>query len=150
MRRLSRLEHIYEEHPLYFFTFCTPQRQDLLANPQVHDSFRTFAQEAVSRDILVGRYVLMPDHMHLFATFGEQNQISMWIKSLKNTLSKTLRTNGVAAPHWQKGFFDHLLRGQESYEAKWQYVYENRVRKALVTDAGAWPYQGEINPLDFD
>jgi putative transposase len=148
--RLSRLDRIYEERLFYFFTFCTYGRRPILANSQVHDSFRAFAHQALGRHIFVGRYVMMPDHIHLFGAFAEQDQVSTWIKSLKNSLSKSLRMSGGPAPHWQKGFFDHLLRGEDSYEAKWQYVRENPVRKSLVTDAENWPYQGEIEPLGFD
>src|SRR5688572_19133051 len=39
--------------------------------------------------VRVGRYVLMPDHIHLFAAFGVGAIcLSTWIKSLKNTISK--------------------------------------------------------------
>lgn len=69
------------------------------------------------------------------------------MKSLKNSLSKTLRGSDVPAPHWQKGFFDHVLRSEESYSEKWLYVAENPVRKQLSASPEAWPYHGEIYPL---
>ena len=118
----------------------------------------------------------MPDHLHLFVAFGEEYEsalveaqvrrsqtgatgvaavcsrrlspLSEWMKSLKNYLSKTLRGMNEPAPHWQKGFFDHVLRSQESYSAKWLYVAENPVRKRLVTHPEDWPYRGEIHPLE--
>jgi len=72
------------------------------------------------------------------------------MKSLKNTLSKTLRIDGIAAlPHWQKGFFDHVLRSEESYEEKWHYVRENPVRAGLVKDREEWPFWGEIFDLRY-
>jgi putative transposase len=55
---------------------------------------------------------------------------------------------GVSAPHWQKGFFDHVLRSEESYSEKWLYVVENPVRRGLVAQAQDWPFQGEIAPLE--
>ncbi len=73
--------------------------------------------------------------------------LSDWMKSLKNSLSKTLREMQIPAPHWQKGFFDHVLRSEESYSEKWLYVAENPVRKGLVARYEDWPYQGEICPL---
>jgi hypothetical protein len=30
----------------------------------------------------------------------------------------------VASPHWQKGFFDHILRSGDSYSEKRNYVRE--------------------------
>ena len=74
--------------------------------------------------------------------------LSIWIKSLKNSLSKCLRQAGVPAPHWQKDFFDHLLRSNESYSAKWEYVRQNPVRAGLVKDADDWEFRGEICDLD--
>ena len=47
-----------------------------------------------------------------------------------------------------RGFFDHLLRNDESYGAKWRYVRDNPVRHGLVSSFEEWPYQGEIVHID--
>jgi REP element-mobilizing transposase RayT len=87
----------------------------------------------------------MPDHIYLFASFGpESKSVSAWIKSLKNAISKTLNSATLSGPHWQKGFFDHVIRSDESYERKWLYVRENPVRAGLVCSAEDWPFAGEI------
>ena len=49
---------------------------------------------------------------------------------------------------WQPGFFDHLLRHDESYAEKWLYVRDNPVRKHLVVNWSDWPYRGEIMIID--
>jgi REP element-mobilizing transposase RayT len=148
--KLTRLDEIYPGYSIFFITFCTHKQQTLLANSSVHDSFRRFSISAEERNTLVGRYVIMPDHIHFFVHFGDAMQISIWMKSLKNSLSKTLRSLGDPAPHWQKGYFDHLVRSEQSYEEKWIYVEQNPVRKELVGEAYLWPYQGEVAPLPFD
>ncbi|HYY35423.1 MAG TPA: transposase [Candidatus Binatia bacterium] len=115
----------------------------------MHETFLHFAKEVPSHGAWVGAYVIMPDHLHLFvATDDEKIAISAWMKSLKNTISKTLRANGVAPPHWQKTFFDHVLPSSESYSEKWNYVRENPVRARLVANAEDWPYVGEIFALE--
>ena len=43
-----------------------------------------------------------------------------------------------------RGFFDHLLRSEESYAQKWDYVRENPVRAQLVERVEDWPYAGEL------
>ena len=48
---------------------------------------------------------------------------------------------------WQAEFFDHVLRSEESYSEKWDYVRENPTRGALVAAADDWPWQGEIESL---
>jgi putative transposase len=49
---------------------------------------------------------------------------------------------------WQPGFFDHLLRNDESYSQKWEYVRLNPVRAGLVKRADEWPHQGEFVAID--
>jgi REP element-mobilizing transposase RayT len=87
----------------------------------------------------------MPNHVHLFARGGPDFDLTQWMRMLKRTLSK-----GISAepPHWQKGFFDHLIRRSESYSAKWEYVHQNPVRAGLVSNTEQWPWQGEIDRLE--
>jgi putative transposase len=126
--RLRRLEQVYERCPIYFLTAGTFERRALLANTRVHEAFVGFAEKAAERGAWVGKYVLMPDHLHLFLVVDDTRiRLSAWVKSLKNVLSKVLRVEGIDAPHWQKGFFDHVLRGSESYAQKWIYVRDNPV-----------------------
>jgi len=233
--RLKRLDRLFTSHPLYFVTACTEDRKPILASPKVHEDFRKFCQAGLARGVFVGKYVLMPDHLHLFVAFGDEYEaalterrinrqsqtrgtehdavravfdhrpsapsgpnrqsqtdatehdavtavfdhrptppsepnrqsqtdatehnavaavydrrlspLSAWMKSLKNSLSKTWRGMNVPAPHWQKGFFDHVMRSEESYSEKWLYVAENPVRKKLAVRFEDWPYQGEMYPL---
>ena len=49
----------------------------------------------------------------------------------------TARHTGVV---WQKGFFDHRLRGDESFEEKASYIRMNPVRKGLAAKPEEWPY----------
>jgi REP element-mobilizing transposase RayT len=96
--RLTRLDRIYEKDPIFFITCCTPERKKTLANDSIHHSFQNFCQSAKERHIFVDRYVIMPDHLHFFLHLAESMKLSIWIKSLKNSLSKTLRESGIMAP----------------------------------------------------
>src|SRR5256885_7799013 len=102
--RLKRLEHLFTDRSIFFITLCSHDRRRLLNNDYMHETFKGFAQEASSHGVFVGNYVLMPDHLHLFAAFSsEAMPVSLWVKSLKNSLSKALRQEGIPSPHWQKG-----------------------------------------------
>ena len=148
--RLHRLEWVYKGSPIYFVTTCTHQRRAILANTMIHRVFVNFSKAAANQGAFVGCYVLMPDHVHLFVCLApETTTLSSWMKSLKNALSKELRQVRIAAPHWQKGFFDHVLRSSESYSEKWQYVANNPVRAGLVRTTEEWAFQGEIHHLEF-
>jgi putative transposase len=133
--------------PFYFVTFNTHQRQPLLANDALHQAWLTFARQATDHGAAVGRYVLMPDHAHLFVWLAPETDLANWVRALKAVLGKELLRQGHPKPHWQEGFFDHLLRSDESYGKKWEYVRQNPVRKGLCDRATDWPYQGEVTEL---
>jgi hypothetical protein len=93
---------------------------------------------------IVGRYVIMPDHVHLFVRGDRSFTLSSWIGGLKRAMCVALKL----ACLWQPGFFDHILRSDESYAEKWNYVRGNSVRAGLVRTADEWPYQGEFVLID--
>jgi len=129
---------------VFFVTFCTQERRKLLATDAVHSAFVAFASQANSRhNVAVDRYVIMPDHVHFFVRRPDDLELGRWVGMLKQTLAKQVAPAGTL-PVWQRGFFDHLLRNDESYAQKWNYVRENPVRAGLVTNAEDWPYSGEI------
>ena len=41
---------------------------------------------------------------------------------------------------WQRDFFDHRLRHNESLNEKADYILMNPVRASLVTDPAHWPH----------
>jgi putative transposase len=148
--RLKRLDTVYQHAPIYFVTACAANRRKLLANEAIHSAFKTFADRASNFGAWIGAYVLMPDHLHFFVAIDDAKlSLSVWMKSLKGTLSSELRAQGSASPYWQRGFFDHVLRSSDSYSEKWNYVRENPIRAGLVTNWEEWPYLGEIFDLEF-
>lgn len=151
-RRPPRLGRLFANvRPFYFITFNTYERRSLLARDEVHQTFCTFSINAQQRDVAVGRYVIMPDHVHFFVAFPADGiTLPLWVQSLRNVIGKKLLQLGIHKPHWQEGFFDHLLRSRESYSEKWDYVQMNPVRAELCGTPEDWPYQGEIVRIPFD
>ncbi len=150
-RRPPRLSRLFDTaRPFYFITFNTYKRRNFLARPEVHEAFCIFCFKAQEHDVAVGRYVIMPNHVHLFAAFSlGGTALRNWVQSLRSVIGKRLLTIGLNKPHWQEGFFDHLLRSHESYSQKWEYVRMNPVRAQLCQSPEAWPYQGEIIQIPF-
>jgi len=148
--RLQRLKWLFTDRPLFFITAATYRRRRLLDQPRVHEAFRSFCEKGPARGVFVGRYVLMPDHLHCFVGVAPGGlSLSKWVQILKVTLAKSLREQEHQGPFWQKGFFDHVLRSGESYNRKWEYVRENPVRAGLVKQSADWPFQGEIHRLSI-
>ena len=128
-RRPLRLSRVFGTSPLYFITFCTHGRRSYLARDEIHAAFVLFVERA-ERDfgIAVGRYVIMPEHVHLFVRGGPNFVLGRWIGMLKQSLAKASNRSRRGTQIWQEGFFDHVLRSNESYAQKWEYVHENPVR----------------------
>jgi REP element-mobilizing transposase RayT len=149
-RRPPRLPTVFQNvRPFFFITLNTYQRRPILANPSLLRVWLQFAQSATDRGVAVGRYVLMPDHVHLFAWFAPEMDMAQWVGTMKRVLGKELQRQGTDGPYWQEGFFDHLMRSDESYGEKWEYVRQNPVRKGLCDTPEDWPYQGEVMQLDW-
>jgi putative transposase len=144
--RPPRLERIIPDAPLFFVTFSTRDRKAIAPLSRAHAAFRSYAERAIAEfNVAVGRYVIMPDHIHLFVTGDPEFRLSPWVGGLKRALSVALE---IRHGLWQPGFFDHILRSDESYSQKWEYVRDNPVRAGLVTNWEDWPHQGEVVLID--
>jgi putative transposase len=147
---LKRLDRIWIENPIYFITACTNERNHILANPFAAAILIEEWKSASDRhDWHVGCYVIMPDHVHFFCAPGnDAKDHSMFMKFWKEWTSKKIKEKCNIEGHiWQREFFDHLLRSEESYLQKWDYVYHNPIRAGLVKEASEWLWQGEIEIL---
>ncbi len=80
-------------------------------------------------------FLIMPDHVHALVSFPPsgrklQSVVSDWKRW-------TARHLGL---DWQKDFFEHRLRHDESAREKSDYILANPVRAKLVTRPEDWPY----------
>jgi putative transposase len=168
-----RLQRIFQRYdpPLYFVTLCTVRRKNVLANEIVHRAIIQYAERGIERNVASGRYVIMPDHIHLFVRGGPEFQLGLWVRGLKRVVAAAVTGGRGGSPGsnvsppaardggsynirdrrtqvWQRGFFDHLLRNSESYGQKWDYLWMNPVRAGLVDKPEDWPFAGEIVEID--
>ena len=97
---------------------------------------------------LAGRYVVMPEHIHLFAGPGGIDvPFDNWVRYWKSLFTKRHRN---PAHLWQPDHWDRRLRSGERYEEKWGYTFLNPVRKGLVIRPEDWKYAGELNVLPWN
>jgi len=137
--------HRVVEHPdrptIVFVTVCTNLRQPVLSNERVHALLRDVWSSAGAW--VVGRYVIMPDHVHLFAGVGSRElPLTNWVSFWKRAFT---RRHGVAL--WQENYWDTTLRNASHAGERWEYIRQNPVRAGLVANADDWPWQGELNEL---
>jgi putative transposase len=139
---------IANQSVLIFITCTVAKRRPLLSRPEVHQLLREVWCR--SNHWLVGRYVLMPDHLHLHCASRTlpRTPLKRWMEFWRATASREWPWP-AEKPVWQKDFFDRQLRSTESYAQNSAYRLENPVRAGLVRNAADWPYQGELNPLTW-
>jgi REP element-mobilizing transposase RayT len=97
---------------------------------------------------MLGRYIIMPDHLHLFCAPREVHPqpLTQWVAYWKSHSARNW-PDRAQSPIWQRHFWDTQLRRGESYDAKWDYVVANPMRAGLVSRSEDWPYQGELHEL---
>jgi len=91
-RHLRRLERVWIDSPIYFVTTCTKDRHAVLARDDITN---VLIQEwSAARDRhgwIVGRYVVMPDHVHFFCRPEyEAKPLSEFVASWKRWTSRTI------------------------------------------------------------
>jgi putative transposase len=122
---------------IFFVTICTePRRLNQLCHPAVADRLR----ESVGRREELGYWwvpvlVLMPDHVHLLVSRGSGFDLARTVRAWKRYTSRWL---GI---RWQRDWFEHRLRDEESLEEKGAYILANPVRAGLVDSPEEWPYR---------
>jgi putative transposase len=131
-----------------FVTVCTANRRPLLANHQAATILRHCWRRAANGWV-VGRYVLLPDPVHLFCAPHGDVSLGRWVQFWKALATRQWRAD-IRRPLWQRDFWDTQLRSSDGYDEKWEYVRWNPVRHGLVDHPDRWPFQGEIESLEFD
>jgi REP element-mobilizing transposase RayT len=138
--------HEKDNRPIVIFlTVCTEKRKRILDNTSALCVLLEAWRDADAW--LVGRYVLLPDHIHLScAPVQRQIPLTKWVKYWKSLASNRWLVREQQSI-WQIDFWDTQLRQGESYAQKWDYVWRNPVRYGIVTSPEDWPFSGEMNPL---
>ena len=135
---------------ILFVTLCTEGRMPILASHNIV-SLIVSAWSAADKWI-VGQYVIMPDHIHFFCSpaTNPPYDFQKWIIYWKRlTTQIAARADARPSRLWQSGCWDTQIRTGSQYKEKWEYVRNNPVRKGLVVHADDWPYQGQMNVLEW-
>jgi putative transposase len=130
---------------LIYVTVTVDRRRSILNRK---DSVQTILDAWKTADEwLVGRYVIMPEHMHFFCAPRVQNRtLKQWMQFWRSSAARRWPREDEK-PIWQKDFFDRQLRSGESYRQKWLYVWHNPFVAKFCSRPQDWPWQGELNTL---
>jgi putative transposase len=121
---------------IYFITICCRRREknqlcDEGTAKILFDTARNYHESGRWNLTLL---LLMPDHLHGLIGIDGHDSLSQLIRSYKRITAK------LANIEWQRNFFDHRLRHDESLGEKFAYICQNPVRARLVGNDSDWPY----------
>ena len=122
---------------IYFITIaCAPRGPNQLANPET--SRGLFDTVRHRQELFLWWphvFLLMPDHLHALLSFPPSGKtLKMVVSKWKEWTAKQYRIQ------WQRDFFEHRLRREESRRQKADYILHNPVRQGLVSRWEDWPY----------
>ncbi len=124
------------EDATYFLTVCCDVRgtNQLCLPPIASVIFESVEFRQARGDWWVHLLLLMPDHLHALVVFPPDKEMKQVVAQWKEILAKRI---GI---QWQRDFFDHRLRKEESLREKADYILENPIRKGLVTRTEDWTF----------
>jgi putative transposase len=128
----------------YFITVCCSQRREnqLCYEHVARTVFSTAAMYHKRQVWYLILLLLMPDHLHTLVSISGDRSLARTIGNFKRATSK------FAGIEWQRNFFDHRLRSDESLEGKAIYIRQNPVRAGLVKNERNWQYVMDRSSLD--
>jgi REP-associated tyrosine transposase len=91
------------------------------------------------RETTLYAWCIMPDHVHLLV---ESKDVIAFIRLFKGQMTTRARYRDPLRRLWQRSFYDHALRRDESLEAVAHYIWENPVRKGFVAVATDYAWSG--------
>ena len=157
-RKSNRLKNYdYSQQGCYFLTLCAKGSLPLFSTIESGTEISpakvnlTPAGKIVSQqllnlpkyysDIQIDNYVIMPNHIHILMTLqidhsskGQQNaRIPFLISTMKRFTNKA-----SGQDLWQRSYYDHIIRDEEDFLIKWNYIDNNPTKWTLddmyVTD----------------
>ena len=149
-RRSQRLKgYDYSQNGAYFLTVCVKDKHELLGKIVGGDALITpilqlseygfIVQKHIENinmaysDVLVEKYVVMPNHVHLILFIRGMMKASSPTSAVTPTIVRTLKTmvtKECGTSFWQRSYHDHIIRNEDDYLRIWQYIDENPLKWA--------------------
>ena len=155
VRKTMRLQNYnYSENGAYYVTICTKNRRCLFSEVvgSIYESTAKIKLKPYGRivdeiintlserfDINIDNYVIMPNHIHMIisienssikrsireSTLRNRSTISKVVGYLKMNSSKMIHEINPDENVWQSSYYDHIIRDENDYLEKWNYIDGN-------------------------
>jgi putative transposase len=144
----KQLDHSGSFHSAFGGTFfiticCRPRGFNQLCKANIaREIFETARRYHKSQQWYLKLLLLMPDHLHMLIGIPGDAQLSKLIRDFKRMTAR------ITKIEWQRNFFDHRLRQDESEDEKAAYIRENPVRAGLIGANQKWRYAIDAKDLE--
>ena len=135
-RRPPRLDpRQYRGLRRYFLTICTHERRRWFTCHDRVDAVRTqLLRTASGYAFEVVAYCFMPDHLHVLAEGQDDSADFLKLASMFKQRSAYEHKNASGGRLWQDGYYDRILREEESNLAVAAYIIRNPVAAGICED----------------
>jgi len=144
-RKQTHLKHFdySQKDYVYYLTLCVTNRKTYFKNNEIAQiikdeiNFRT-----TKKEIMLFCYCLMPDHLHMLLSLHNsyEKRLQDWIIAFKRHTRRIGYQKFKIRSLWQRDFYEHIIRREESLIEKANYIVENPVRKGIVEECEDYPH----------
>src|SRR6185437_15946071 len=122
----------YQGVRCYFVTICCRERRPFFAREELARALaRVLRDTCAKHGFDVHAYCFMPDHFHsLLVGNSPSADLPVAVRNFKGAAAACARRFKVSRL-WQKGFYDHVIRNEESLNRVAWYILMNPVRGGL-------------------
>jgi REP-associated tyrosine transposase len=106
---------------------------DLLQTESARLSFRTDA------------YCFLPDHVHFLSEGVQATSDLIHFVNCRKLKSSRFYARKFGRPLWQKGYYEHILRGHDRLKCVGWYIGMNPGRRGIAQHPGEYAYSGSFS-----
>jgi putative transposase len=152
MALASERRYYYRRHLPHIQAGCSPLYVSLSTcrRWELPPEARTIVFEHCVREhdarVKMYAFVVMPDHVHLLFSpvvdpAGYPYTLAKIMHGIKGASAHAInRALGRRGAVWEEESFDHVIRNEQSFEAKWQYIEFNPMEAGLVENPRDYPW----------
>jgi putative transposase len=134
----------------YFLTICVEHRRQAFGDPAcARGVCAEFLSTAAAYGLAVIAYCVMPDHVHaLIEGLRPDADFRRFVSMFKQRSAFDYR-RAKNRSFWQEGYFDYVLRDDDSLVGIAAYILNNPIRAGLCATMREYPFMGsECYTLD--
>ena len=132
---------VYSQGNAFFITITTHLKHPWFQlHPKLsQEAIQIIRQLASLRHAAVYSWCIMPDHVHLLL---QDQEVVDFVRLFKGKMTPKARKIEAERRLWQRSFFDHAMRKEESLTNIACYIWENPVRAGMADEPEKYPFSG--------